>query len=144
MQQMNTSLRGARESYSPTHTKNKYIDKTTNRLGICAEYKPIEERKIVAEFSWLSTTKIDQEVKLASKADMEKKMDTQRTIPIQNSRELVSFFSRAFRTSSTILEGLKKTPISALTSRDRKTVVLAKRAITVFRNSSPSRLAQTK
>jgi hypothetical protein len=104
----------------------------------------MEERKIVAEFSWLSTTKIDQEEKFASKADMEKKMDTQRHIPVQNSRVRVAFVSRAFRTNSTIVEGLKKTPISALTSRDRKTVVLAKRAITVFRSSSPSRLAQTK
>jgi hypothetical protein len=58
----------------------------TNRLGICAEYKPMEERKIVAAFSWLTTTKIDQEVKFASRADREKKMDTQRTIPVQNSR----------------------------------------------------------
>jgi hypothetical protein len=99
----------------------------------------MEERKIVAAFSWLSTTKIDQEVKFASRADREKKMDTQRTIPVQNSRVLVSFFPRDFRTSSTIVEGLKRTPISALTSRERKTVVLAKRAITVFFSSSPSR-----
>jgi hypothetical protein len=134
----------ADEGYSPTHTKNKYIDAITNRLGICAEYKPMEERKIVAAFSWLSTTKIDQEVKFASRADREKKMDTHRTIPVQNLRVLVSSFPRDVRTSSTILEGLKRTPISALTSRERKTVVLAKRAITVFFSSSPSRLAQTK
>jgi hypothetical protein len=90
----------------------------------------MEERKIVAEFSWLSTTKIDQDVKFARSALIDPRMDTERTSPVQNSRELDAFFSRAFRTSSTMLDGLKKTPISALTSSERKTVVLAKRAIT--------------
>lgn len=80
-------------------------------------------------------------VKFAMNADIVNRIAKAKKTPAAKAT-LARSFSKSSRTSFKGADGEKKTPISALSNRDRKTTLEAKRCVIRFRNFSPSLLAQ--